>query len=136
MNIRYFLALSLLALFAVLLAGEASAQDGANDTAPDIRFEVVSKLLNSNVRNGIGLRDLNGDNLPDLVLGSNAHRFDAGSGTVSADPNASFRTSAAFPDHYQVSIHFNESNDASTVLADTPELQVPISAGNLIVPPG
>jgi hypothetical protein len=114
----------------------ANAQENSNNLDSPIKFEVVQQLLNSNVRHSIGLKDLNGDNLPDLVIGSNAHRFDQATQSINADPNASFRATTPVPDHYQVSVHFNATKNASVSLGGNPKLQVPITASELVVPPG
>ncbi len=111
-------------------------QESVISSNSEIKYEVVSKLLNSNVRNGIGLKDLNGDDLPDLIIGSNAHRFDQATQTINADPNAGFRSDNPVPGHYQVSIHFNQTDNAAVAIGRNPEFQVPITSSELAVPPG
>lgn len=128
---------TLLAILSVSAFGQnLQAQDSSSEEVPPIKFAVVSKLLDSTVRNGIGLRDLNGDKLPDLIIGSNAHRFDHATRTINADPNAGFRTNTPVPGHYQVSVHFNETQNASASVGSNPQLQVPITSTELAVPPG
>lgn len=129
--------IALMVALSVTTSGiKLGAQESKIDGASPIKFNVVSKLLNSRVRNGIGLKDLNGDKLPDLVIGSNAHRFDRATQTINADPNAGFRTNTPVPGHYQVSVHFNETRSTAVSVDNNPQLQVPITSTELAVPPG
>lgn len=118
------------------MCDKLAAQIETAEPSAAVKYEVVSQLLSSNVRHGIGLRDLNGDSLPDLVIGSNAHRFDEATQTINADPNAGFRTKTPVSGHYQVSVHFNETRNTSVSLGRHPQLQVPITSSELVVPPG
>ena len=136
MKINTHLAALIITVIIAIPNPTVKAQDKNSNIEPAIKFEIVSQLLRSNVRNGIGLKDLNGDSLPDLIIGSNAHRFDSATQSINADPNAGFRTNTRVPDHYQVSIHLNETKKASVSLSENPQLRVPITANDLIVPPG
>ncbi|MEM9943044.1 MAG: hypothetical protein AAF939_15885 [Planctomycetota bacterium] len=136
MKTKFNLAAWLAATSITLANLAAFAQDNFEQPEAAIQYEVTGKLLNSTIRNGIALQDLNGDQMPDLVVGSNAHVFDPATKTITARRGAGLRNSPPDPNHFQVSIHHNETKDEFFSVSNQPKLQVPISSKDLAVPPG